>query len=55
MVLRGYMVDFIHFLAPHYSPDMIRDAANLPTQEQVDELLKAITLPERSGCEQVVE
>jgi len=55
MVLRGYMVDFIHFLAPHYSTDMIREAANLPTQEQVDELLKGITLPERGGCETVVD
>jgi LysR family cys regulon transcriptional activator len=49
MVLRGFMVDFIHFLAPNYSPRLIREAAVLPTQEQVDELLKDIALPVHSG------
>jgi hypothetical protein len=52
MVLRGYMVDFIHLLAPHYPPRTIRDAAELATQEQVDEALKEIALPVRGGCEQ---
>ncbi|HEX7080775.1 MAG TPA: LysR substrate-binding domain-containing protein [Gammaproteobacteria bacterium] len=52
MVLRSFMVDFIHFLAPHYSTQLIRQAAGLPTQEQVDELLKDVVLPERGGCEQ---
>lgn len=51
-VLREYMVDFIHLFAPHYSPRMIRDAAELETQDQVDELLKDIQLPVRGGCEQ---
>jgi len=55
MVLRGYMVDFIHFLAPQYSTDLIRRAASAQTQEEVDELLKSIVLPERSGCEETVE
>ena len=40
MVLRGYMVDFVHLFAPHYSPRLIRDAARAQTQEEVDELLK---------------
>ena len=52
MVLRSYMVDFIHLLAPHYSPRTICDAAELPAQEQVDEFLKEIALPVRGGCEQ---
>jgi hypothetical protein len=46
------MVDFIHLLAPHYPPRTIRDAAELATQEQVDEALKEIALPVRGGCEQ---
>jgi LysR family transcriptional regulator, cys regulon transcriptional activator len=52
MVLRSFMVDLIHFLAPHYSPRLIREVAGLSTQEEVDELLKDIVLPERGGCEQ---
>jgi LysR family transcriptional regulator, cys regulon transcriptional activator len=52
MVLRSFMVDFIHLFAPHYSPRLIRDAAACPTQEQIDELLKGIVLPERGGCDQ---
>jgi LysR family transcriptional regulator, cys regulon transcriptional activator len=52
MVLRGYMVDFVHLFAPHYSPRLIRDAAAAPTQGDVDELLRAISLPIKGGCEQ---
>jgi LysR family transcriptional regulator, cys regulon transcriptional activator len=52
MVLRGFMVDFIHLFAPHYSPRLVREAASLPTQEQIDELLSDIPLPLRGGCEQ---
>jgi len=52
MVLRSFMVDFVHLLAPHYSTRLIRDAANLATQEEVDELLKDLSLPVRGGCEQ---
>jgi LysR family cys regulon transcriptional activator len=52
MVLRGYMVDFIHLLAPHYQPRDIRDAANLSTPTEVYELLGEIVLPVRGGCEQ---
>jgi hypothetical protein len=52
MVLRSYMVDFVHLLAPHYSPRTIREAAELSAQDQVDEFLKDIVLPVRGGCEQ---
>lgn len=52
MVLRSYMVDFIHLFAPHYSPRMIRDVAALQTQAEVDEMLKDIVLPVRGGCEE---
>jgi LysR family cys regulon transcriptional activator len=52
MVLRGYMVDFVHLFAPHYSQRLIRDAARAQTQEEVDELLRAIALPIKGGCEQ---
>jgi LysR family cys regulon transcriptional activator len=51
MVLRGYMVDFIHLLAPHYPTREIRDAANLQSQEEVNQLLGDIALPVRGGCE----
>jgi LysR family cys regulon transcriptional activator len=52
MVLRSYMVDFIHLLAPHYSARTIREAAALPGQEEVDAVLKDVVLPVRGGCEQ---
>ena len=52
MVLRSYMVDFIHLLAPHYQKRDIRDAANLPNQQEVDAMLGGITLPVRGGCEE---
>jgi len=52
MVLRSYMVDFIHLFAPHYSERLIRDAAVLETQEELGELLSDLTLPSRGGCEQ---
>jgi len=46
-VLRGYMVDFIHLFAPQYEPRLIRDAAALPDQTEVDALLAGIDLPLR--------
>jgi LysR family cys regulon transcriptional activator len=52
MVLRAYMVDFVHLFAPHYSPRLIRDAARAQSQEEVDELLRSIALPLKGGCEQ---
>lgn len=51
-VLRGYMVDFIHLFAPHYSQRLIREAAALEDQEQVDELVADVSLPVRGGCDQ---
>ena len=52
MVLRSYMVDFVHLFAPHYTPRLITDAASLETQEEVDELLSDLRLPIRGGCDQ---
>jgi LysR family transcriptional regulator, cys regulon transcriptional activator len=52
MVLRSFMVDFIHLFAPHYGTRLIREAAALPDQEQIEVLLKDIVLPVRGGCEQ---
>ena len=51
MVLRGFMIDFIHLFAPHYSPRLIRDVAEMPSQEQADELMKDIALPLKVGGE----
>jgi LysR family cys regulon transcriptional activator len=52
MVLRRFMVDFIHLFAPHYAPRLIRDAAASQTQEELDALIKDVGLPVRGGCEQ---
>jgi LysR family cys regulon transcriptional activator len=51
MVLRGFMVDFIHLFAPHYSPRLIRDAAGLASQTEVDTLLADLELPFRAGVD----
>jgi len=51
-VLRGYMVDFIHLLAPHYSERLIREVATREHQEQVDALVADLPLPVRGGCDQ---
>ena len=51
-VLRSFMVDFIQLFAPHYSQRLIRDIAELETQEEVDALLSEMRLPIRGGCEQ---
>ncbi len=51
MVLRSFMVDFIHLFAPHYSPRVIRDVANAETVEEANALLKDVKLPLRTGCE----
>jgi len=52
MVLRSYMVDFIHLVAPHLSVRFIRDVANAETPEQFDALIAEIELPVRGGCEE---
>lgn len=49
-VLRGYMVDFIALFAPHLSTEMIRRAAELPSQAEVDALLESVKLPLRTGA-----
>lgn len=49
-VLRGYMVDFIALLAPHLQPELVRRAAELPAQAEVDALFAGIRLPLRTGC-----
>jgi len=51
-VLRGYMVDFIHLFAPQYEPRLIRDAAGMPSQVEVDALLGGIDLPLRGMSEE---
>jgi len=48
------MVDFIHLFAPHYPVRLIRDAAALETQEQVDELLKELELPLRGAAGEAI-
>jgi LysR family cys regulon transcriptional activator len=52
MVLRSFMIDFVHLLAPHYSRRLISDVANSETDEQLEELLKDVKLPVRGGCEE---
>jgi LysR family cys regulon transcriptional activator len=52
MVLRKYMIDFINLFAPHYTTRQIRDAAKAQSQEEVDDLVREIPLPIKSGCEQ---
>lgn len=51
MVLRSFMVDFIHLFAPQYSQRLIRDVANAETLDEANALLKDIKLPLRTGCE----
>ncbi len=51
MVLRSFMVDFIHLFAPQYSPRLIRDVANAETVEDANALVKDVKLPVRTGCE----
>ena len=52
MVLRSYMMDFIHLFAPHLPMGVIREAAKVETPEALDELLGDIDLPVRGGCEE---
>ncbi len=52
MVLRSYMVDFIHLLAPHLSVRTIRAAASAETPEEFEALVGDIDLPVRGGCEE---
>ncbi len=52
-VLRGYMVDFITSMAPQLTAELVRRAADLPSQAEVDALFAGLTLPLRSGCQPV--
>ena len=49
-VLRGYMAEFISLFAPHLTPELIKNAVELETQAEVDDLLSDIALPVRGGC-----
>ena len=49
-VLRGYMVDFISLFAPPLTVELVRRAAELPSQADVDALFADARLPLRSGC-----
>jgi LysR family cys regulon transcriptional activator len=49
------MVEFISLFAPHLTPELIRDAIELETQAEVDELLADITLPVKGGCGDEIE
>jgi LysR family transcriptional regulator, cys regulon transcriptional activator len=49
-VLRGYMVDFVSLFAPQLPSDLVRRAAELPTQVEVDGLFEDQKLPLRAGC-----
>lgn len=44
-VLRGYMIDFINLFGPQYDPRLIRDAAALAGQDELDALLADVELP----------
>lgn len=52
-VLRGYMVDFVTLMAPQLSAEIVRRAAELPTQAEVDALFHDAKLPLRTGCHPV--
>ncbi len=51
-VLRRYMVEFVTLFAPHLTPQLTRQAAQLPTQAEVDALFDEEALPLRVGCEE---
>jgi LysR family cys regulon transcriptional activator len=49
-VFRRYMQDFVSLFAPHWPVELITQAATAETQEEVDRLAAAVTLPLRNGC-----
>jgi LysR family cys regulon transcriptional activator len=49
-VLRAYMVDFISLFAPQLATELVRRAAELPSQTEVDALFAGMELPLRTGC-----
>lgn len=52
-VLRGYMVDFVSLFAAQLAPELVRKAASLQTQAEVDALIDGMKLPLRTGCNQL--
>jgi LysR family cys regulon transcriptional activator len=52
-VLRGYMVDFVSLLAPQLTTELVRRAATMQTQAEVDALFAGAKLPLRTGCNQL--
>lgn len=52
-VLRGYMVDFVSLFAPSLTTELVRRAADLQTQAEVDALFAGVKLPLRSGCNEL--
>ncbi len=52
-VLRGYMVDFVSLFAPQLPTELVRRAAELPSQTEVDALFEGVKLPLRSGCNEL--
>jgi LysR family cys regulon transcriptional activator len=52
--LRKYMLDFAAMLAPHWPREFIEKATTAESQQVVDELVKKVELPTRSGCERGV-
>jgi len=48
-VLRGYMIDFISLFAPQLSTDLVRSAAETPSQAEVDALFAGAPPPLRTG------
>jgi LysR family cys regulon transcriptional activator len=49
-VLRGYMADFVSLFAPQLTPELVRKAAALQTQNEVDALFEGVKLALRTGC-----
>ncbi|MGR8948700.1 MAG: HTH-type transcriptional regulator CysB [Gammaproteobacteria bacterium] len=43
--LRSYMYDFMEYFAPHLTPEIVRKALDLRTQEEIDSLFASISLP----------
>jgi hypothetical protein len=47
------MVDFVSLFAPQLYTELVRRAAELPSQAEVDALFEGGKLPLRSGCNQL--
>lgn len=46
-LLRGYMLDFITYFAPHLTQNVIKAAAVLTDNQAVDEMFKSFKLPSK--------